>query len=875
MACRKDHRALSTQERDRLVAGLHHLKGTGVVDAFADQHATLFGPIHGGSNFLPWHREFVRRFEDELRAFDPRITLPVWNWLEDRSTASSLWAPGFLGQFDAAWGLGRALGSDALPDAGTVEAVLGITPFAAFTSALERDAHNAPHRWVSGVMVDVASPGDPVFYLHHGFVDLLWAQWQLRHPGEPFQPSGGAGGVDAGDPLPGFPTTTADILDHRTIAAYRMPAGFVPDPPGVEIQPGGVAFDGVPEGELALRPARFALDGCGPVTLRLVDGPTLVSGPPESAFEALQPEVVASPEVDPTGRFWFLFRGTAPGDAATAEATLRCAETAEDFALTLTATTVERETTALALALDESNSMSFPSGIGNADRGEVLRFSAPPLVDVIAQDNAVAVYGFTHDPRPGIGVTSVATGRFQIGGAIAGHQPDPNGWTSIGEAVAFGHDLLAPVTDHPVKALVVLTDGQESHGDHDRRYIADVDDLVDERVYAIGLGRADAIRPAALQALCDGNEGYLLLTGDLDQDAYFLLAKYYQQILAHATNQQIVRDPEGRLRPKEEHRIPFDLTEADARADAVLLTPAPEAVRFAIETPDGELLGPGDAGANPGLEFGGGVGSRHYRMALPLPTAAGEARDGRWHAVLRLDEKGFARHVTRLREQRELEELRRVLAHGLRYNLSAYADSALRMRARIEQSGREPGASMRLVARLDEGSHPLRGADVRARLTRPGGEVEDLRLRREAEGTYAVRVLAEAPGIHRFDLAARGVSLRGGPFTREQILTGAVWRGGDAPPPTRDGRPARSRRRLCELLRCLLEIDGIRERLKREEIDPDAIGRCLEIFCRADPPAPNREREDLLRRLGTAMGSREVAERAIAVLMGDRDGGGA
>jgi tyrosinase len=59
-----------------------------------------------------------------------------------------------------------------------------------------------------------ASPGDPVFYLHHCWIDMLWARWQLAHPGAPFVSS--RADADLNDPLMEWPDRTpADVLDHH------------------------------------------------------------------------------------------------------------------------------------------------------------------------------------------------------------------------------------------------------------------------------------------------------------------------------------------------------------------------------------------------------------------------------------------------------------------------------------------------------------------------------------------------------------------------------------------------------------------------------------------------------------------------------------
>lgn len=41
--------------------------------------------------------------------------------------------------------------------------------------------HNRIHVWIGGSMSGTeSSPKDPVFYMHHSYIDYLWAKWQLR-----------------------------------------------------------------------------------------------------------------------------------------------------------------------------------------------------------------------------------------------------------------------------------------------------------------------------------------------------------------------------------------------------------------------------------------------------------------------------------------------------------------------------------------------------------------------------------------------------------------------------------------------------------------------------------------------------------------------
>ena len=77
-------------------------------------------------------------------------------------------------------------------------------------------------------------------------------------------------------------------------------------------------------------------------------------------------------------------------------------------------------------------------------------------------------------------------------------------------------------------------------------------------------------------------------------------------------------------------------------------------------------------------------------------------------------------------------------------------------------------------------------------------------------------------GIYRFRIVASGGTLRGVPFTREQLASAAVWAGGDQPyqPPRDDDQSD-----WCSLLTCLLSEKSL-SRESEERLREEGLNRC-------------------------------------------------
>ncbi|MFI2291919.1 tyrosinase family protein [Streptomyces niveus] len=286
MHIRKNQRNLTSAEKKRFVSTVLQLKRQGGYDEFVRQHVQYYradgddGPRagHMAPSFLPWHRKYLLEFERALQRIDPKVTVPYWDWTTDNTPAASLWSEDFLGgdgrssdgqvttgAFAYAAGnwnindgvlerkfLARAFGRPASPIALPTKAELAwamdesVYDAAPWDSTVTRGFrnrlegwtagsdktrwrnHNRVHRWVGGQMLGATAPHDPVFWLHHAFVDLLWDRWQQKHPKSTYLPQrrlddddpqhGRAISLD--EPMPPWRTKPSQMLSHQSLYRY-------------------------------------------------------------------------------------------------------------------------------------------------------------------------------------------------------------------------------------------------------------------------------------------------------------------------------------------------------------------------------------------------------------------------------------------------------------------------------------------------------------------------------------------------------------------------------------------------------------------------------------------------------------------------------
>jgi hypothetical protein len=623
------------------------------------------------------------------------------------------------------------------------------------------------------------------------------------------------------------------IRDFYAFWAGPAPTG------GVTLPIPDVQFVDVPVNTTAVRAATFEVDSCTAVTFNVTTSPAAPFTIESSLVVVAQPSGVLPWKA----YVWFRYECGPSVDAHTDHAIIRCVETGEDFMVDLTGNCVPRPRVAAQLVLDQSGSMNDMTDEGRR-KIEVLTEAATVFVEHLYDDNGIGVNAFHADPVPILdvqdaGAPGAGGGRDDARDALAVYAHVPGALTAIGDGIELARTKLddaraaAAGTPNPFDrtAMVVLTDGKETA---DQRVDDVADRIVADDVFAIGLGTGEQIEPGPLIALTNATGNYTLMTGNVSTDDTFLLDKYYLQILAGLNNNDIIMDPEGWLGREKRVMIPFDVTEADIEITPTVLSVFSDAIEVALLTPDDKLIDPTVAAANPSIEFIQRQRVTYYRPMLPFEIEGTKAHAGRWHIVLKLDDKGFRKYLSSLDGQPDATD--RALAHGLRYSANAYVYSNLRLRGSVTQDSYEPGASLVVRASLTEYGAPFTGrASAFAELQHPDGSQAILPMADVGGGVYTAELVAADVGVYTFRIRVSGATSRELQFTREQTATAPVWRGGDNPP-SRDGTGVHTS--LCLLIQCLARA-GLstkrRERLAEWGLDLDALAKC---FCHSKVERP-------------------------------------
>ena len=160
--------------------------------AFADAHAFQMAHTahaHRKGTFLIWHRVFLTAYENMLRSLDTKfecVTIPYWNYYRETSLLAG--SSGGKTVYDVSqifseMPIGLASRSDwasykSFPSAVSLAssiAGLDVNDYEKSSKHIENTVHNAIHNWLGATMSTGQSPLDPIFYSHHGMIDVLHA----------------------------------------------------------------------------------------------------------------------------------------------------------------------------------------------------------------------------------------------------------------------------------------------------------------------------------------------------------------------------------------------------------------------------------------------------------------------------------------------------------------------------------------------------------------------------------------------------------------------------------------------------------------------------------------------------------------------------
>lgn len=238
---RREVNSLTTDELSLLIRGFKMLYNTGILERLSNKHYNLQFSVHGCAQFLPFHNTFLYDLETELHKYNSNITLPYWNWTLYADSPFNDPSLNFFGDFYdkrinncvttgnfANWTFNgncfkrefNNLSGNHLSWRTINNLVYTTDSFTIMTQNLEA-LHSFLHVWVSGDMTTHRSPNDPLFYLHHAFVDKIWFDWRNRYTNYTYGwKNNDNTPVSFNNTISGYNITVLDVLSNKNCVTY-------------------------------------------------------------------------------------------------------------------------------------------------------------------------------------------------------------------------------------------------------------------------------------------------------------------------------------------------------------------------------------------------------------------------------------------------------------------------------------------------------------------------------------------------------------------------------------------------------------------------------------------------------------------------------
>jgi hypothetical protein len=241
---RKEVRHMKTDgDFDVFVQAFKNITNNGKLESLVRIHGDLWDHAHFNPGFLPWHRIFIKNLEVELQKEGAKY-LPFWDWSIDSSDPlhSKIFTNDFFGSNDENKNIKdsefskskfkTAYGKYILTrDYNLDDKVIFYHPslligdmkenlFSKWSQNLEYGAHSIVHSVIGGKRGDMSkwtAPNDPIFWLHHAFIDKLWWEYQYKTGNHKYDGDAYGKVVSENDELLPWKTLVKNVLNTTNI----------------------------------------------------------------------------------------------------------------------------------------------------------------------------------------------------------------------------------------------------------------------------------------------------------------------------------------------------------------------------------------------------------------------------------------------------------------------------------------------------------------------------------------------------------------------------------------------------------------------------------------------------------------------------------